>query len=854
MSEAVKKDQETKQAVTTVTFTIDGQEVTVPKGTTVLEAAREIGIHIPTFCWHPKLKSVGACRMCYVEVEKMPKLQVSCMLEAMDGMVVYSNSDQVKRGRKAVLEFILINHPLDCPTCDKGGECDLQNLTFAHGYDDSRFEFQKYRFVEDDMKTTFDDKRIGPEIILNRNRCILCYKCVRANKEAFGEYDLGAYERGNITEINSAPGRQVDNPFSGNLVEICPVGALTNTDWRYKIRVWLTKTTPSVCPFTSSGTNINFYKEDHKNHIFRVTSRRNDSIDDGWLSDVTRYGYQIIASEERLTSPLIKKEGKQVTATWDEALAYIAKRTGDIKEKMGSVCIGGLISPTLDNKSLFSFSKFIRTVLKSNNIDFRNDYRMLPVKADTPFGILRSQPFTIKDIDDSELIISFGSDLMREHPNEYLRARKAVNFNNSKVISINPYAVKSADIATMELVYEPGTDEAVVNGICVAAIEENLVDKAVADAYLAKVSPSSLEDVAQLCNVSADDLKLIAHSLNEGKKITLIIGEIVTRSSSRDMISSALLNLNKLFEIDKNGQLAILARYSNSKGAEKLGLLPEPIDPVKDSLKQLWNEYPDCEPRTTDKMMALIKKEEIKGFFIFGGNPMLLYPDFGFVKEALEKLDFLVVADMFETDTTEIADVVLPLSGWAEYKGEYTNLEGLVQKADAAVKPLEHTKPAYEIIKSIADKLGSEGFDASTLDREIQTVLGRETTQVLPSEFLEVTSERIEDNNEYPNPVFIIDDPHHSGHLTERSTSLMNFSSEAYVEMAVDLANKLGVKEGDSVRVESEVNKIIVPVRISDILDTDVVLIPRNFSATPVTPLLMRKLRIDRVKITKVED
>ncbi|NOY88854.1 MAG: molybdopterin-dependent oxidoreductase, partial [FCB group bacterium] len=496
MAEIVKKDKQANASPATVTFTIDGQSVTVPKGTTVLEASKKMGIEIPTFCWHPKLKSVGACRMCYVEVEKIPKLQVSCSLEVRDRMVVYTDSDKVKQGRKAVIEFLLLNHPLDCPTCDKGGECDLQNLTFAHGYDDSRFDFQKHRFVDEGMTTTFDDKRIGPEIILNRNRCIHCYRCVRANKEAFGEYDLGAFERGNLTEIDAAPGEQVDNPFSGNLVEICPVGALTNEDWRYKIRVWLTKKTPSICNFTSSGANIFFYKEDHKNKIYRVTSRCHDDIDDGWLADVTRYGYQIVNAPDRLKTPLIKKEGKQIPATWEEALNVILKRGSEIKEKMGGVCVGGLIAPNLDNATLYSFSKLLRVVFQSNNIDYRCDYRMLPDKPDSPFSILSKQPFRIAHIDDSDVIVAFGSDLIREHPNEYLRMRKAYNFRKPqpKIYAINPYAVKSADIANLELVYKVGTDEAVINGICLAAVEENLVDADKGAQLKQKLSPSTLKE------------------------------------------------------------------------------------------------------------------------------------------------------------------------------------------------------------------------------------------------------------------------------------------------------------------------------------------------------------------------
>jgi len=853
MTQKVKTDTSIKSEVETVTLTIDDRQVTVPKGTTVLEAATRLGIHIPTFCWHPKLKPVGACRMCYVEIEKMPKLQVSCATQAMDGMVVYTNSDQVKQGRRAVIEFLLLNHPLDCPTCDKGGECELQNLTFAHGVDDSRFDFQKYRFTDESVITTFDDIRIGPEIILNRNRCILCYKCVRANKEAFGEYDLGAYERGNKTEINVAPGGQVDNPFSGNLVEICPVGALTNTDWRYKIRVWLTKMVPSVCNLTSSGTNILFYKEDHKNHIFRVTSRCNDDIDDGWLTDITRYSYQIANSAERLQTPLIKKEGKQVPATWDEALEVIFKRFNEIREKKGSVCIGGLAAPHLDNASLYSFSKFFRTVFRSNNIDFRCDYRMLPNKPDSVFSILCSRPFKISNIDNSDVIVTFGSDLVREHPNEYLHLRKAFNFNSPRIFSINPYSVKSADVADLELVYNVGTDEAVINGICLAAVEQNLVEPSAALRWKEKVSLSSLAETEAYCGVSETDLKAVAKALADGSQITFIIGELITRSKAREAIAAAIANLNLLFRLDSKGQLAALARYANSKGAERLGLMPCPSSAVERELALLWGEFPDCQPHTTDAMLALMKKEELNGLFILGANPVMLYPDREFVREGLEKLEFLVVCDLFETETTALADVVLPLSSWAEFSGDYVSLEGRVQRAERAIKPIGQSRPGFEIIDVIAQKFGKRLFSsANDIASEIERLLRLPSTVEMPREFLEVKPLREEVDEKFPIPLFIGDDPHHSGHITEKATSLANFASEAYLEMSSDLAATYGLKEGDSVRVESEVGKIIIPAKISENLDGNVVFIPRNFSATPVTSLLMRKRRIDRVKITKV--
>jgi NADH-quinone oxidoreductase subunit G len=838
-----------------VTLTIDGQSVTVPKGTTVLEAAEGVGIHIPTFCWHPKLKSVGSCRMCYVEIEKMRTLMVSCATTAMNDMVVHTDSDAAKRGRKAVLEFILANHPLDCPTCDKGGECDLQDLTLAHGVDDSRFDFLKHRFREEDMISTFDDLRIGPEIILNRNRCILCYKCVRANKEAFGEYDLGAYERGNMTQITPAPGRQVDNPFSGNLVEICPVGALTNSDWRYKIRVWLTQIVPSICPFYSSGVTTLIYKEDSKNKIHRVTSRPNDDIDDGWLSDVTRYGYQVVTSDERLQTPLIKKEGKQISATWDEALTTIQKRVDEIISDKGRVCLGGLVAPRLDNATMHSFNKFIRKTIGSNNVDYRNDYRMLPVNCDNNFYALYTQLFRIADIDDSDVIVAFGSDMIREHPNEYLRIRKAVNFNSARVFSLGQYEVKSADVAHLELIYRAGTAEVALNALCLAALEGGIADAAVAAEFKSKIKPSTLSEASSICGIDPFDLKVLAMALADGKKVTFLAGQLVSRSSHREAIASAMCNVNHLFGLNQKGQMAILPRYSNSRGAWQLGLLPEPHPAIQKELESIWGPLPEAAPCTTDRMILNMKKEEVDGFFVMGANPAMLYPDQEFAREGLERLDFLVVCDMFETETTALADVVLPLSSWAEYAGEYVNLEGRVQGAEQVIQPRFDSKPGHEIVAMMAERLGTPLFESDEArDAEIEQLLGVDTNIALPAGYSEAKYHLEEENGEFPIPLFTCDDAHHYGHLTEKSNSLVNLQGEAYIEMSPDLAAKNDVAEGDSVRVESPVGKIIVPVRISDYVDSDVVIIPRNFSSTPVTSLLMRKKRVDRVKINKVAD
>lgn len=854
MAEDTKKSTAAEVKLNTVTLTIDGRETTVPQGASVLVAAQLMGIEIPTFCWHPKLKSVGACRMCYVEIEKRPKLEVSCATEALDGMLVLTNSDKVLKARRALIEFQLLNHPLDCPTCDKGGECTLQDLTVAHGFDDSRYEFQKNRFVDDGMTTTFDDLQIGPEIILNRNRCILCYKCVRANKEAFGEYDLGVYERGNSAEIGAAPGMQVDNPFSGNLIEICPVGALTSQEWRYKVRVWLTKTVQSICNFTSSGTGILFYKDSHKNHIYRVQSSCNDDIDDGWLANVTRYSHQVITSDERLQTPLIKKDGQQVAATWDEALDLIHRRFSEIKEKKGGVCIGGLVAPNLDNATLYSFGKFIRTVLNSNNLDFRQDYKMLPA-TESVFGALCRQEFKIAEIDDSDVIVVFGSDLLREHPNEYVRTRKAFNFSGARVFSINPYAVKSADIAEKQLVYEAGTDEALINGLCLAAIEENLVDQSVATELLNKIAPSTCAEAAAACGVDADSLKIVARALAEGRKITFVIGELVARSTGREIIASALANLDRLLGLRNKGQMAVLARHANSMGTEQLGLMPQPSESIRQELESIWGRFPDGDPHNTDAMLALMKKEEIDGFFVLGANPIMLCPDRAFVQEGISKVDFMVACDLFETETTELADVVLPLSSWAEYEGAYVNLEGRAQKAQKALKPIGQSRPGYEIVAAIAERFGAPLFEsANQLTKECDRLLAVKMETSLPNEFLEVHPQAPVTSKEYPHPLYVVDDAHHTGHLSEKAPSLANVVGEAYIELSKETAAQYKLTPGDPVRVESEVGKVIVPARISKWIKNDALVIPRNFFATKVSELLKRKDRVDRVKISKVDE
>lgn len=837
-----------------ITLTIDGREVSVPRGSTILDAANELGIDIPTFCWHPKLKPVGACRICYVEIEKRPKLEVACASPAMSEMVVITNSEKVLQGRRAVLEFILANHPLDCPTCDKGGECDLQDLTFKHGTDDSRFDFKKNRFIRD-KNSTFDDYRLGPEVIRNQNRCILCYKCVRSSNDIFGEYELAAYQRGNETEIDTIPGHQLDSIYSGNAVEICPVGALTNTDWRYQIRVWNTEKVDSICSYCADGCNLSLWRSKSKrDKVFRVTSRRNDAIDEGWICDVGRYGYQPYNSDSRLTTPMIKKGDTQVAVSWEEAIGLIARRFKEIKEKKGGVCIGGIINPMSDNNSLYAFSKFLRTTLHSNNVDYRSDYKMLPEKTGDFYSRMSSRNFSIADIEKSDLILVVGSNLIKEHPIVNLRVRKAVTQLGATLFTLNPFVTKSGDISEDEIIYNPGTLVALLNGLGITAAQKSKTDSE-SSQMESLVTPSSVAEISQICGVSADRINLLAEKICNASRITIIGGELITICSDRDQVAAAIHNLALLTGTDKTGQVGLLSKYSNSKGAEKLGLVPHLSDNSMARLKKLWGACPDSDGLATDRMIHAAGKDDLDSLFVIGTNLLQSYPDGMFIKDGLEKLDFLVVADLYETETTAMADVVLPISGWAETSGDFINLEGRLQRFNAAIKTVGHALPVYEIITRIAAELKNPICESTDqFDKEVSSLLSGDTAEPFPEKIQEVRYDPEEADSEFPYPLFIVDERHHFGHFTEKSNSLSKFCGEAFLEMSPSTAEKLRAENGTLIRVESKVGKIILPIKISDCLENDALLVCRNFSASPINQLQMRKRKVDRVKLTRVEE
>ena len=724
-----------------LTVIIDGKKAEVEKGTTILKAAEKLGIRIPTLCWHEKMGPFGGCRLCLVEVEQISKLQIACATEVSDGMIVKTGTPKVLKARKGVLEFLLINHPLDCPTCDKGGECELQDNVFKYGSDKGRFTENKRRYITD-VNSTFDDLSIGPQIVRNMNRCIHCLKCVRFLQEVAGEDDLGAFKRGYKTEINTLPDIPVNSNLSGNVVELCPVGALTSKSFRYKNRVWLLKKTETICPNCGDGCNINIWTKDSL--LYRITSNRNDKIDEGFICDKGRFGCDFVNSKARLTSPLIRKEGKLVTASWEEAFNLIANKFGEIKDKYGSSAIAGVGSAICTNEDNFVFQRFFRTVIGTNNLDFRvKSYSLLPSpdlsKYDTAYMMTNS----ITELEKAETILVFGSDLAAEHPIISLRARKAVRQGKAKLILVNTKHTETSRFATKKIVHKDGTGVALINGVMNLLVNDKDYTSKLSDSEqneLNKISEAlkkyTTDKVSSFCGIEKADLQYLKQAvLSEGNLIILLGNEALLHSQNKEIVQS----LSNLFLLSGHlnkeySGVNLLWPECNSQGAMDMGILPDRLpglisiadEDKRKALSDLWNaKIPSKKGLDFTEILKAASEGMLKSIYFMQSNPFE-YPDKNLIRKALEQLEFLVVQDICLDQTAKMADVVLPGCTFAEKEGTFTNAERRMQKLRKGFEPIEDCKADWQIASELAMNMGHDFgyYSAMQITDEIGKAVG----------------------------------------------------------------------------------------------------------------------------------
>jgi formate dehydrogenase alpha subunit len=606
----------------------------------------------------------------------------------------------VKAARKGVLEFLLINHPLDCPVCDKGGECELQNLVFSYGSDKSRYAEEKRRFIVD-PKSKYDDLAIGPQIIRNMNRCILCRKCVRLISEIAGETDLGTFGRAAKSEINILPDIPVDNPYAGNAVEICPVGALTSKSFRYKTRVWQLKAIPSICPLCGDGCSIALWTKDDR--IYRVTSRRNDAVDEGFLCDKGRFGFEFVNHPDRLKHPLIKKNGKFSPADWNEAIELVASRLKMTKEQSGPDSLAGVGSTRFTNEENYVFQKFLRVVLGTNNVDHRiNSKHLLPSPNSKAKGPAWGMTNSISDIEKAKLILVLGSDLQEEHPIITLRVIKAVR-RGGLLFLANPASCGLNRFAKEELIYKKGTEPAFLNSLL-----QGLGGNA---------GSSAGSRPPQTTGIPAEKIGELAQILKKAENIIILCGRGIAGHAENEELLSNLQNLARLTRRQgkANCTVNLLRESCNSQGALDCGVLPDRLpglvnvsdDEARGELEQIWQvKVPTTPGLDFNQMLEAAHQGKIKAMYIAGADPLSEYPEREYVKNALKKLDLLVVQDVFLTETARLAHVVLPEASFAEKEGTFTNVETRVQRISKAFDPLGNCRADWEIICALAQAMG----------------------------------------------------------------------------------------------------------------------------------------------------
>lgn len=848
-----------------VTLTIDGKQVSAAPGMLLVDAAETANIEIPVFCSHPKLDPVGCCRMCMVEIEgpRGSRLMTACTTPVAEGMVVHTKSAPVQEVQEANLAFILLNHPLDCPICDKGGECPLQDQTMRFGPGISQLVEPKRL-----KQKNYD---ISDMIVLDQERCVLCWRCIRYLEEWEDKPQLGLHERGNETVIDIQNGQPVDAKTSGNIIDICPVGALTNQISRFSYRPWEIERTASVCNHCSVGCNIRVDTRTHT--VRRIIGRENMQVNDQWICDKGRFAHAWVNGENRLETPLLRKNGELVPVQWSEALDFIAGKLQAVKQQHGASAIGAIGSAKIGNESNYALQRLFRSVIGTNNIDHRDGADVAGLSTGLPSlaAVMKPQYGPNPQVD---TIFLFGIDPSEELPILDLHLKRAVKKGGAKLIIAHPRKIELTRYNGPYLAYEPGTEATLLNGLLRAAAGQKEGLNSTAVSHLADVKKWTEEAddraLADLCRTDPAAVKAAAAMLAKSEKALIIYGPQAARGSDGPAIRDGLANL--AFLTGHQERLAFVGLDANSQGARDMGVLPDRLpghasvsngDAVK-RLEHLW----ECKlPTAAGKSYKQMLDGGVKALYVMGADPASERPDWA---EKLDGLELLVVQELYLTETAKRADVVLPALGWSETDATFTNLERRVQRAPKAVAlPQSRAAADWAILSHLAQKLGAKWHfaDAKALEAEIGKAapiyrglnweaLGDQGLQwdasALKSkpELKEVRQKMAKGSKEYPLTLVTGTVLFDGGTLFSVTEKLGGVTTGPVVGLSPADATKLGLAEGASVAVSSPEGSLSLSVRISEQVQPGSAWIPESLPGAPVGALLNGSV-VQRVKVEK---
>jgi NADH-quinone oxidoreductase subunit G len=668
-----------------VTFTVDGKKLTAPAGTLLIEACREASIAIPQFCYYPGLSLQAACRMCLVRLEKVPKLQTACTTPVAEGMVVISESDEITQARKATIELLLGNHPLDCPVCDAGGECELQDMTFKYGAPESLYiETKQHR----------DEQQWSPVVFFDRPRCILCYRCVRMCGEGMDVWALGVQNRGVTSIIAPNKGDHLDCEECGMCIDACPVGALTSGAYRYKTRPWEMNHVSTVCTHCGDGckTTLGVRSVDNGSQILRGDNRDKSGINGDFLCIKGRYAFDFANNDGRLTKPLMRgPDGKLEEVSWEQALQYAGKRLREIRESTGGKSIGVIGSNRTTNEENYLLQKFARTVLGTNNIDHHRtaDYTAFA----RAISGQKDRAASLRETETAPAILVLGNDPTEQHPLLAWNLRTNVRHHNARIYLVNHTGIKLERQAHESLIIPQ-------------------------DGYANVVRFLAGEDAAFPGVELGDEAKKFREALRAEPTLLIIFG-----SEYRGRDVDALLNFGMGLP---QARFACLGDYVNSRGAADMGLLPGLL-PGYVSVTQggaFAEEYGDVLPSTPGldlvEMFDAAERGELAALYVVGSNPIARYG----IDPAVLKNTFTIVQDMFLTETAQLADVIFPAANLYEKAGTVTNTYGdqqLVKKAaDRA-----GVRTDFELMVRLADSMGADAKKLVPFGRGVHADMGQ---------------------------------------------------------------------------------------------------------------------------------
>ena len=683
-----------------VTFTLNGQKVTTPSGTLVIEAAKREGVEVPSFCYYPGLSLQAACRMCLVEVEKAPKLQTACTLVAVDGMVVKTDTPQVHKARKDMIEFLLSNHPLDCPVCDKGGECELQDMTFRYGLDHSRFTEEKLHHPEE---------KWSPMVYYDAPRCILCFRCVRVCDEGMDVKALGVGARGVQSVILPNKPGELACEECGMCIDICPVGALTSGTYRYQTRPWEMTYVGNPCAHCSNGCKTTLSVRN--NEILRANNRDHSGINGEFLCGKGRFGFDFTHHAERIRQPLIRRHGNLEPASWEDALEEIAHRLKHVHKESGPGAIGVIGSNHTTNEENYLLNRFARATLGTNNIDHHRtaDYAGLAAalgpKAKTALA-------TMADVYAAKAVLLIGNDVTQQNPLVAWQIRTGVRHHGLRLYAMNSRPSKIHRQAALAVDVAKGAERAAVRWLATGE--------------------------GQFGGDTANDLTTLKAALEKETDVVVLFGAEIQGAAIRDLVA---------FGSRLTGQTRYMALgdYSNSRGAADMGILPDRLPgyvPLSDAAERIrfgkvWGaEIPAAPGLTARGMMDAAVAGKLKALYVVGANPV---KTFGISQpDRLAGLHLLVVHDMFLTETAQRADVVLPAASTYEKDGTLTNTAGEVQMTHRSIDP-QGPRSDFDLIRILSHQLGLHGIGSPIRLRTPEAALD-EFRQHVPSYDLSMAS------------------------------------------------------------------------------------------------------------------